>query len=149
MDTPDVAPAVEAWAVIAVPALNSYDEAPQELALALPLVIAELALEAVGNFASAVFSEASNYQQTFLRAWTVDLTIMSTPTPEWTASRPLYQYVDALGKALRAGVKLGDDMVMSQFYTANFVPAEIEYEDGTRVRQVTMTLTLGSMIGAG
>lgn len=149
MDTPDVAPAVEAWAVAAVPALNSYDEAPQELSQALPLVIAELALEAVGNAAAARFSESiGGYQQTFLRVWTVDLTIMSTPSPEWTASRPLYAYVDALGKALRAGVKLGDDMVMSQFYTANFVPAEIEYEDGTRVRQVTMTLTLGSMIGA-
>lgn len=146
--TLSVIQAVEAWAVATIPALNSYEEAPQELAQALPIVMAELSVDQVQLNTLTSLTEQAGYQQTFLRTWTIDLTILSDPFPEWTASRPLYGYVDALAKALRPGIKIMDNVVMSQFYTANFDPPEIEYADGTRARQVTITVTVGQMIGA-
>lgn len=148
MATLAVIQAVESWAVATVPTLNSYEEAPQELAKALPIVMAELSTTAVALNTLSSLTEQTGYQQTYLRTWSIDLTILSDPFPEWTSSRPLYGYVDALGEALKPGVLLGEHTVMSQFYTANFDPPEIEYADGTRARQVTITVTVGQMIGA-
>lgn len=146
MTTLEMIQAVEAWAVGVVPALSSYDHAPEELTTALPMVLAEVQLDNQQD-ASTELPGMAQYQQTFLRAWTVDLVVLATPDPAWTASHALYGYVDALGGAIREGVVLDGMVVMSQFYEANYDPPEVEYGDGTVARQVTIKITVGETIG--
>lgn len=146
MNTLDVIQAVEAWAVGVVPALSSYDHPPEELASALPMVLAEVQLDNQQD-ANTQLPGMAQYQQTFLRAWSIDLIVLSSPDPAWTASHALYGYVDALGGAIREGVVLEGIVVMSQFYEANYDPPEVEYNDGTVARQVTIRITVGETIG--
>ncbi len=147
MDTLEMIQAVEAWAVATVPALSSYAHAPEQLSEALPMVLAEVQTDAVSDTEGQLPGMAK-YQQTFIRAWSVDLIILSPPDPAWTASQALYGYVDALGAALLAEVVLDDNVVMAQFYVASYDPPEVEYADGTVARQVTVRVTVGETIGA-
>lgn len=147
MNTLDVIRQLEAWAVASVPALSAYDFPPEEITMALPLVIAEIQLGATANL-DAAFPGFGQYQQTFLRTWVVDLTIFASPDPAWTASYALYGYVDALHAVITKGAQLQEGVVLSQFYRANYNPPEAEYSDGTKMRQVTVTVTVAEMIGA-
>lgn len=146
MNTLTVIQAVEAWAVDTVPALSSYDHPPEELDQALPMVLAEVQTDSQQD-AEAQLPGMAQYQQTLIRAWAIDLIILASPNPAWTASHALYGYVDALGAAILAGVVIGDNVVMSQFYVANYDPPEVEYGDGTIARQVTVRVTVGETIG--
>lgn len=146
MNTLEMIQAVEAWAVETAPALSSYDHPPEELATALPMVLAEVQRDAQQD-ANTELPGMAQYQQTFLRAWTVNLIILASPDPAWTASHALYGYVDAIADAVRVGVVLNNLVVMSQFYDANYDPPEVEYNDGTIARQVTVTITVGETIG--
>lgn len=146
MNTIDMVQAVEAWAVSAVPALSSYDYPPEELTTALPMVLAEVKTDDQQD-ANIQLPGVAQYQQTFLRAWALDLIILASPDPAWTASHALYSYVDALGLVIREGVVLADNVVMSQFYAASYDPPEVEYNDGTIARQVTIRITVGETIG--
>lgn len=146
METLDVIQAVESWAVATVPALSSYDHPPEELDQALPMVLAEVQTDSQQD-AEAQLPGMAQYQQTLIRAWAIDLIILASPDPAWTASHALYGYVDALGLAILQGVVIGDNVVMSQFYVANYDPPEVEYADGTVARQVTVRITVGETIG--
>jgi hypothetical protein len=146
MNTLEVVQIVEAWAVETVPGLSSYDHPPEQLDEALPMVLAEVITNAQAD-ANQQLPGTAQYQQTFIRTWALDLILLIDPDPAWTASHTLYGYVDALGQAVTDGVRLGDNVVMSQFYTASYDPPEVEYGDGTIARQVTLRLTVGETIG--
>lgn len=146
MDTLEVIQAVEAWAVETVPALSSFDHPPEQLSEALPMVLAEVQTNAQAD-SDQQLPGRFEYQQTLIRTWSIDLIILIDPDPAWTASHTLYGYVDALGQAVTEGVVLADNVVMSQFYVANYDPPEVEYGDGTIARQVTVRVTVGEMIG--
>ena len=147
MNTLDVIRKLETWATDTVPELSSYDFPPEEITSALPLVMAEVQIGAAVDI-DAAFPGFAQYQQTFLRTWVVDLTIFASPDPAWTASYALYEYVDALHAVITKGARLQEGVVMSQFYRANYNPPEAEYSDGTKMRQVTVTVTVAEMIGA-
>lgn len=146
MSTLDVVQAIEAWAVATVPALSSYDHPPEELTKALPMVLAEVQVNAQQD-ADAQLPGVAQFQQTLIRSWSINLVVLSSPDPAWTASHALYGYVDALGSAILRGVVLGDMVVLSQFYVANYDPPEVEYADGTVARQVTVRVTAGETLG--
>ena len=139
--------AVEAWAVATIPALSSFEFPPEELSSALPIVIAEITDDGLTQSSDALPGMAQ-FQQTDLRLWSLDVTLMVSPDPAWTASHTLYGYVDALGTSLRGGRSLGDKVVMSQYYDASYTPPEVEYPDGTIARQVTISVIVGETIGA-
>lgn len=146
MNTLQVIQIVEAWAVETVPALSSYDHPPEELGEALPMVLAEVITNAQAD-ANQQLPGMAQYQHTLIRTWAIDLIVLMDPDPAWTASHTLYGYVDALGQAVTDGVRLGDNVVMSQFFTASYDPPEVEYGDGTIARQVTFRITVGETIG--
>lgn len=146
MTTEDMIAAVEAWAVGVIPDLSSFDYVPEELFTALPIVLAEVQIDAVQD-AEAQLPGRAQYQQTFIRSWAVDVVLLHNPDPPRDATLALYGYVDALGGALREEVVLAPNVVMSQFYAANYDPPEVQLNDGTTARQVTMRVTVGEMIG--
>jgi hypothetical protein len=146
MNTLEVVQAVEAWATTLIPELSSYDHPPEALTEALPMVLAEVQVNALAD-ASDQLPGVAQYQQTFIRTWSVNLVVLASPDPAWTASHALYGYVDALGDAIRQGVVLDDMVIMSQFYTADYDPPEVEYADGTVARQVTVRITVGETLG--
>lgn len=146
MNTLEVIQIVEAWAVETVPDLSSYDHPPEELDQALPMVLAEVITNAQAD-ANQQLPGMAQYQHTFIRTWAIDLIVLISPDPAWTASHTLYGYVDALHDAVTEGVRLGDNVVMSQFYTASYDPPEVQLNDGTVARQVTFRVTVGETIG--
>lgn len=148
MTTLSVIQAVESWAVTAAPGLSSYDFPPEELTTALPMVLAEVQQEVVSDQADKIAPGTPQYQQTYLRVWEIDLILLTSPDPAWTASHSLYDIVDALDLALRKGVVLDDNVVMAQFHTTSFDPPEVEYADGTIARQATFSVTVAQPIGA-
>lgn len=147
-DTLTVAQGVEAWAASVVPALNTYDSPPEELDSALPLAIAEVVNDNVSSGDSKLPGMGA-YQQTSLRFWEIDLVLLVTPEPRWTASHVLYGYVDELGKSLRKDPRLGGRVqAASPYYNASYDPPEVEYQDGTIARQVTIRLVVGTTLDA-
>lgn len=146
MTTEDMIGAVEAWAVEVIPALSSFDHVPEELFASLPIVLAEVQIDSQQDAESQLPGRAQ-YQQTFIRSWALDLVLLVAPDPPMEATHTLYGYVDALGQALREEVVLAPNVVASQFYAANYDPPEVQLNDGTTARQVTMRVTIGEMIG--
>lgn len=146
MTSLEMVQAVEAWVVNALPDLSSYDSPPEELTTALPIVIAEIG-EDQNTDAESNLPGQAQFQQTFLRVWNVSILLLVLPDPAWTASHTLYGYVDELGRLIRHGVVLAPNVVMGQYYDANYEPPEVEYSDGTICRQVTIQVTVGETIG--
>lgn len=146
MKTEDVLLAAEAWATEVVPELSSYPMAPKDIGKALPLVFSEPQDDRV-SVADDDFPIA--YQQTLMRVWTITLRILVDPAEAWTATQTLAGYVDDLGAALRAPSHNLGGRVESVLptYTADYDPPEVQTNDGTRARQVTMTITIGEQVG--
>jgi hypothetical protein len=149
MNTVNLMQACELWAAGVIPALNTFDHAPRSISEALPVVVADIQTDRVAN-ADAGLPGLGDYQQTYLRARSVDLLILVAPTPAWTAAQVLYGYVDALGEALQRDRRLGNRVeAASPFYEASYDPPEVEYEDGTIARQVTFRIVAGETISIG
>lgn len=143
MDTNELALAVEAWAAEASDDLNSYEHAPNELAKAMPLVLAEIKTDTVAE---------GKYEQAYMRVRGYELLFMvqpgETPDETWAASQLLSGYIDTLGERLRLDPTLGGRVeVASPLYSASYDPAEMEYADGTVARVVTMRIDVGETTG--
>lgn len=146
MTTEEIVDVIELWATETVPELNSYDHPPEQLDQAMPLCIAEVTDDALKTTDERLAGQAA-YQQTYLRVHDVDLTLLISPNPAWTASKTLYRMVDQLTVALRRDSTLGNRVHgASPLYDASYEPPEIEYADGTVARQVTIHLTIGTTV---
>lgn len=144
MTTKEVAKAVELWAAANAGGglTSSFDFPPEALSKALPIAIAEVQSKARSN-APPEFTER-RYQQSTLRVWVVELTLLVSPDPAWTASHLLYDMVDALETALFRDSTLGGRVAFAQKEVdASFDPPEVEFSDGTVARQATFTMTIG------
>lgn len=139
---------VESWVVGVIPALiSSFSVPPEELDKTLPLVIAAIRSDSL-NEEDASLPGTAQFEQTLLRLWTIDVVIMVKPDPVTAQTEALYGYVDALGGSLRGGVSLSDKVVLSHLYDASYDPPEVEYDDGTIARQVTISVVVGETVGA-
>lgn len=149
MTTKDVAKAVEEWASENAGGglTSSFDYPPEELSKALPIAIAEVQSKA--RTAATPDFPTRGYQQTSLRVWVVELTLLVTPDPAWTASHLLYDMVDALEGALYKDTTLGGRVQYTQKEVdASFTPPEVEFSDGTVARQASFTVTVGEQVEA-
>lgn len=147
MSSLDIVTAIEEWVDDAIPDVAQFDFPPEELTENLPVVIAEISTDEQLN-AEANLPGVGQYQQTLVRAWTVDIIILTNPDPPQDATHELYGYLDTLSGLLRKWVRLGPNVVLSQFYSASYDPPEVEFADGTKARQVTVRVTVGETIGA-
>jgi hypothetical protein len=146
LTTEEVALALEEWASTVRPTLNTFPNDPGELSKALPLVLCEIKGDRIRR-AEDVFPEYK-FQQTEVRVWTPELLILEDPDPAWTASQNLYAHVDGLGAALRTQGLIGGVLLKSKYYESSYDPPEVEHDDGTVARAVTMRVTVGEQIGA-
>ena len=144
MITRDVAKACEEWAAEAAGLTSSFDTPPEHLNKALPLVIAEVQRKRRRR-APDEFRERA-YQQVTIRTWTVELTLLVSPDPSWTASQTLYDMVDALEDALFNDITLGSRVNFAEkLVDASFDPPEVEFDDGTQARQATFQMVVGEL----
>lgn len=145
MFTTDVAKACEQWAAETAGLNSSFDYPPESLNKVLPLVIAEVQRKA-RNARPQNFPERT-YQHTTVRSWTVELTLLVSPDPAWTASHSLYTQVDALEEALFKDATLGGRVSFAETEVdASFDPPEVEFTDGTVARQATFLMTVGELV---
>lgn len=144
MITTAVAKACEEWAAESAGLNSSFDFPPEALDKALPLVIAEV--QRKRREQSPEEFAARQYQQTTVRVWNVELTLLVSPDPAWTASHTLYDMVDTLEDALFKDVTLGGRVSYAEkVVDASFDPPEIEFSDGTVARQATFQMTVGEL----
>lgn len=146
MNTEPMIEAVEAWVVATIPGISSYTHPPESLLAALPMVLAEVVVDQTQD-AEQQLPGMAQYQQTIIRSWAVDMILLVNPDPPAEATNILYGYVDAIGQALRQEVVLDDNVLLAQYYLANYDPPEVRANDGTVARQVTIRVTVGEMIG--
>lgn len=146
MRTVEVARAVEEWAASVTGVTSSFDHPPEQLDRSLPIVIAEVQSKRRERNPENFLERA--YQQVSVRTWGVDLLLLVSPDPAWTASQSLYDYVDALEASLYADNTLGSRVGFAdRLVDASFDPPEIEFTDGTVARLATFTMSVGEQVG--
>lgn len=147
MTTKEVAQAVEEWAADAAGFTSSFSTPPVSLTEVMPLVIAEVQAKRRG--AEATEFPARGFQQTSIRVWSVELTLLVSPDPSWTASHALYDAIDALEASLYKDESLGARVAFAQkAVDSGFEPPEIEFADGTVARQATFRIIVGELLEA-
>jgi hypothetical protein len=141
--TPDIRNAVEAWADATVPALNTYDTTPEDIGQAMPIVMAQVQRDRFVESERQLPRSIQQYQQTGIRVWVVELTLLVTADPPEAAETELNDYVDLLTADLIRNRTLGGRVeVSSPFYDANY-PGEYEHPSGVVARAAVLQLTVG------
>lgn len=137
--------AVEAWAA-AVANLNTIERNPEELTFPLPLAFAEVKRKRKVATEADLDRATKGYQQTALRAWSVDLTVLVKPDPDATAYGELNDLVDTITEDLARNRTLGQRVeTASPFYDVEFV-GEVEHPSGTVARAAVITMTVGEAV---
>ena len=152
--------AVLAFAVAACPPLagHTYDFVPASKPKGLPDIVAELQSEGV------VLEDESfpiaRLQQAALRVWRIVLSVMDDASPadaqdpasvdaaHAASQSRLRGWAEALLEGVMADHTLGGRVQLaSPFVEVAYTPPYVEYEDGTRGREMTVTLSVAEMIG--
>ena len=144
MTADEVIEAVVAWALEAVPELvGSYAFAPAGKTEGLPDVVADHATIEYVLDDDRRFPWLS-LQQTVIAVHSIGLSFMVSNEQEAAAAATLRGYSDALAASLLADGTLGGRVPMaSPLMTFDFTRPFVEYQDGTRGREVTMELAVG------
>lgn len=151
-----VADNVREWAfeVCQPEALASYDFAPLSKDEGLP----DVAVEVLNYRLSLQGDErlpqvgAASIQQALLAVYDVEASIMveqgTTDAEAQAAARLLRRFTARLADALLRDTTLGGRVQFgSPELVADFVPQFVRYEDGTRGRQVRISLVIGELVG--
>lgn len=152
--------AVLAFAVAACPELagHTYDFVPAAKPKGLPDIVAELQSEGV------VLEDESfpiaRLQQAALRVWRIVLSIMVEATPADTqdpssvdtahaaAQSQLRSFGNTLLEGVMADHTLGGRVPLASPYVEiEYTPPYVEYEDGTRGREMTFSISVGALEG--
>lgn len=141
LTTVELATELEQWAA-SVLNINTVEHAPTTLIEVLPLVICEVRGDRRADRDDQLPGVAT-YQQTYVRARRAELLLMVSPEDSWAATQVLYDYVDALGKALLDPTLGGRVPAASPYYEASYDPPEVQYADGTTARAATFSVTIG------
>ena len=141
LTTIELATKLEEWASATL-GINTVEHAPTRLQDVLPLVICEVKGDRRADSDDQLPGVAT-YQQTYVRARRAELLLMVSPEDSWAATQALYDYVDALGKALLEPTLGGRVPTASPYYEASYDPPEVQYADGTTARAATFTVTIG------
>lgn len=136
-----IAAALEQWAVATLPALQgSYDYQVAAKVHPLPDVAIEIT-EASTKLVSNL--PYFNFEQTMVRSWTVRVFLMVDPEPGDTATDQLAGFIDALQASVISDSSLGGRVPLTgKEMRGSFVPAFVQFDDGTRGRTATLELTV-------
>jgi hypothetical protein len=144
-----VVAALVAWARATLPALaGGYSYTPAGKTQALPDVVAdhatiEYVLEDPQRFPMLGF------QQRLLAVHSVGLSFMVDNTDEAAAAAALRGYADALAASLlRDGTLGGRVPLCSPIMTFDFTRPFVEYQDGTRGREMTLEMFVADPVEA-
>lgn len=141
--TLDIRNAVEGWADATVPALNTYDTTPEDIGQAMPIAMAQVQRDRFAEAESQLPRSIQQYQQTGIRIWVVELTLLVTADPPDAAETELNGYVDTLTADLIRNRTLGGRVeVSSPFYDARY-PGEYEHPSGVIARAAVIQVTVG------
>lgn len=140
------ASAVVAWAVATVADLeSSYDHAVSEKSQPLPDVAVEIANVNTGISRDA-FPDLLIDQKRF-RTLTFAVVLVHEAKPENTASEWLANAADDLSEALQADPTLGGRVYRaSRSHQWSFNPPYVVFDDNTKGRQATLTLSLAEEV---
>lgn len=137
------------WANGVIPELNgSYDYIPASKPEALPDIICEVARTRVQMGGGDEFP-MWNIQQQAVEVYECSLAIMVDNADPQAAAAQLRRFRDLLAAAALTDETLaGEVPFRSPLISFDFTPPFVEYEDGTKGREMTMTLTVGDFVEA-
>lgn len=145
MGTDDMAAGVVAWARAAIPELQGgYAYPPTSKEQPLPDVVVDV------EGAAMTISDSSfpwhDIQQAWIMRWDVTLSFMVDNSDPVEAVKALRGFADTLGaEALRDGTLGGRVPFTSPLMSFDYTPPFVEYDDGTRGREMTMLMTVGEL----
>lgn len=137
------------WVEAVIPELaHSYDYVPASKPEGLPDLIVEVARTELERDGAERFG-VMNLQQVFLDVYTCNLSIMVSNDDPAAAALTLRQFRDRLIADARSNPTLrGNVLVASPYMVADFTQPFVEYEDGTRGREMTLTIEVGDPVEA-
>lgn len=136
------------WAVETLPELGTRvtDYASGQKKYALPDLAVEIQSVEMRQADPADFPELS-IEQAFLRVYAYDLLLVADPADEQAASDQLSDFVDRLTQSGVDDATLGGRVPgVALTFSASFTPPFVEFDDGTRGRLATLSLTVGEPI---
>lgn len=150
MTSEQVAEAVVAWAVEELPALQgSYDHPEPDRLYPLPDVMAAVTGIRILDAAPAGLPTIGQIEQTLARVRDLRVIFAVDPTDPDEASAQVEGFADTLTDSLLADHTLGGRVPgASPTVTWSFEPPFIEFDDGTKARQATLTLVVAEPVPA-
>jgi hypothetical protein len=139
--TKTIATKMETWASTVVPGLNTFPDNPEDMDEAMPVVVADIERKRIVSVEGNLSQFA--YEQTSLRVWAVQLTVMVAPDPSWTRTQELYDIVDQLELAIRKDKTLGGQVEAASHEIDVEFPGEVEHPNGTVARAALFHMTVG------
>lgn len=149
MTTEDVLTGVNAWVVATCdpPIVGAYEYLPEMKTAELPDVVTEV-LEVRMNIEDPRFPFAQ-LQQTWLKVWQINCSIMVGNSDPGAAALQLEGYADQMDASIRGDGSLGGRVpFISPFYAFDFTAPFVEYNDGTRGREMNMQMAIGELVEA-
>lgn len=125
---------------------NKYSFPAEYKDKGLPDVACELVRVRVRQDADDPGWRVESVEQKRLRLYEVEIIFMVPPDPPQEATEALTDYIDTVTVNLENNGLKDKYHLVDANYTANFRPPFIEFDDGTRGRQVTLQLTVGERI---
>lgn len=150
MDANQIAEALVEWALETCPELQgSYDHDPDSKTQPLPDVAAVVGSEGDAPSDPSLGLEIADFglQNATLHFTRASLFLMVDPGDGDAASEELRGFVGALARALRADRTLGGRvMSVSPVWQGSYEPPFVEFDDGTKGRIATFSLTVAELI---
>lgn len=149
MDATEAPGKLIAWVEAVIPAIQSaYDYVPASKPEGLPDLVVEVARTELVRDGAERFG-VWNLQQVMIDVFTCNLSIMVDNGDPQQAAADLRGYRDLLIADARSNPTLrGNVLVASPFMVADFTQPFVEYEDGTRGREMTLTIDIGDLVEA-
>jgi hypothetical protein len=144
-----VAEGIVAWVVATCsPAvIGSYAYLPEEKPDPLPDVVVDL-LSRKTAVSDPLFP-MQQIQQRWLRIWMAEVSIMVDNSDREAAAEQLNDYADQLeASAMKDGTLGGRVPFISPYFSFDLSHPFVEWEGGTRGREMTMTLAVGELVEA-
>jgi hypothetical protein len=149
VDSNEAVAAVAAWAQATIPALTgAYDHVPVSKEMAMPDVVVEVQRSGVRRSGGDLFA-AWDLQQALIYVVELELSFMVDNADTQAAAQQLRDFETATLLAVLADPTLGDRVPFaSPLVEFDFTGPYVEYEDGTKGREMRMTLAVGDLVEA-
>ncbi len=148
MDSQAVSTALLDWALAECPDLNSgYAYVPAEKPNALPDVIVEVARVEISTGSDKL--PWQQIQQRLVEVTEANISVMADNSDPAAAAALLRGVAEDMKVALLKSSTLGGRVpVRSPYFEFDFTAPFVEYEDGTKGREMTLTMTVGDLVEA-